>query len=246
VRKTLIACVVTALMVGGGTATAAQLITGKNVRNGSLTGADLKNGSVAAKELSDGVQALLEQGGPAGPKGDTGATGPAGPKGDTGAAGATGPAGVKGDKGDKGETGDKGDKGDKGDPGLADLEADGPYPGATDLGDLGENGSEGDNSDELVPADGMRHTVWVQCATGKVALGGGFRLAADQTQEAAEAITVLASEPTQVEDGNLVYTPIDGDEAGSFLPNGWLVEVVNDGSAAQVVRPWVTCAEIAD
>ena len=43
--KTLIPCLVTALVVGGGTATAAQLITGEDVQDGSLTNADIKNGA---------------------------------------------------------------------------------------------------------------------------------------------------------------------------------------------------------
>jgi hypothetical protein len=135
-----------------------------------------------------------------------------------------------------------GPAGPQGDPGLSNLEADGPYPGATDLGSLSD---QGDNSDEMVPADQARHTVWVECAPGKVALGGGFRLAADATQQAAEDIDVLASEPTQVADGAIVYTPIEGDAAGSFEPNGWLVEVVNNGSSDQIVRPWVVCATVA-
>jgi hypothetical protein len=132
--------------------------------------------------------------------------------------------------------------GPQGEPGLSNLEADGPYPGATDLGGLTD---QGDNSDEMVAADAARHTVWVQCAPGKVALGGGFRLAADSTQEAAESINVLASEPTQVKDGAIVYDPIAGDEAGSIQPNGWLVEVVNNGTTDQIVRPWVVCATVA-
>ena len=96
-----------------------------------------------------------------------------------------------------------------------------------------------------MPPNNTRHTVWVKCATGKVALGGGFRLAADATQEAAELITVLASEPTQIVGDPPApgYEPIPGDEAGSIRPNGWLVEVVNDSSVPLVVRPWVVCAK---
>jgi hypothetical protein len=65
---------------------AAHLITGKDVKNGSLTGADVKNGSLTKADLAPGI-------------GARGATGPAGPKGDAGPAGATGPAGLPGAKG---------------------------------------------------------------------------------------------------------------------------------------------------
>lgn len=126
--------------------------------------------------------------------------------------------------------------------GVSGVESDGPYPGTTDLGSMD---NQGDNSKAKVPADGKRHTVWVQCAPGKVALGGGFRLAADQTQQAAQDMDVLASEPTQIKDGDVTYQPIDGDAAGSFVPNGWLVDVVNNGDSDQTVRPWVTCAKAA-
>jgi hypothetical protein len=128
---------------------------------------------------------------------------------------------------------------------VSKLESDGPYPGQTDLGNLGTAGSEGDNSDALVLADGEAHTVWVQCATDKVALGGGFRLAADAGTAAAQAVQVTASEPTQIVDGAIVYEPIDGDAAGSFVANGWAVEAINTGASPVVVRPWVVCGELS-
>jgi hypothetical protein len=39
----------------GGSATAALLVTGKNVKDGSLTGADIKNNSVASADVKDGA-----------------------------------------------------------------------------------------------------------------------------------------------------------------------------------------------
>ena len=154
-RKTLIACVITALALGGGTATAASLFTGQNVANGSLTGADIKNGSLERKDLRPGAitQSRLSKNvrrklnapnttvsgspgrpgatgdtGAAGPKGDTGAAGANGAKGDAGADGANGANGAKGDTGAAGANGAKGDKGDKGDNGQ-----DGPFTYVTDL-----------------------------------------------------------------------------------------------------------------
>jgi hypothetical protein len=110
VTKTLIACLVTALVVGGGTATAAQLITGEDVQNGSLTNADVKNeslthrdienesllsrdiqnGHVRNEDLSPWVQNKLERRTRAGTDGATapqGPQGPAGPKGEDGVSG---------------------------------------------------------------------------------------------------------------------------------------------------------------
>ena len=68
-------------IVLGGSAYAATVITGKNVRNGSLTGKDVKNKSLTPRDFRGSVR---------GPKGDTG---PPGPKGDTGQQGPTGPPG---------------------------------------------------------------------------------------------------------------------------------------------------------
>lgn len=127
-------------------------------------------------------------------------------------------------------------------PGPVDsgFESDGPYPGATDLGSME---GQGDNSDNLIQGDegASEQEVWVQCAEGKVATGGGFHLAADASLAAKKAMQVTASEPTQVADGALVYEPIDGDEAGSVKPNGWRVAVINSGTQDAVVRPWVIC-----
>lgn len=131
--------------------------------------------------------------------------------------------------------------------GFKNLETDGPYPGSTDLGGMHD---QGDNSDTLWANDGTRQTSWVQCAPGKVALGGGFNLASDAGDAAAKDVQVVVSEPTQVKnaktlyDDPSVYEPIKGDEAGSFVPNAWIVQGFNTGTANVVVRPWVICADI--
>lgn len=75
----------------GGFAAAKHLITGKNVKNGSLSGADIKNGSVTNKDikkgsirldkLSKGTQRLIRKAGGVGATGKTGAQGPQGPAG---------------------------------------------------------------------------------------------------------------------------------------------------------------------
>jgi hypothetical protein len=120
VRKIILACVATAMVAGATSATAAQLITGKDIKDASITGRDLKQGSVPMNRLSKGAQNLMRRSAAvegnanssqSGAKGDTGAQGA---KGDTGAAGATGAQGARGEKGDKGDRGPKGDKGEHG------------------------------------------------------------------------------------------------------------------------------------
>jgi hypothetical protein len=81
----------------GAATSAAHLITGKNVKDGSLTGADIKNGSLTAADLAPGLGATGPTGatGATGAKGDTGPAGPQGAKGDTGTAGAPGLASLQ-------------------------------------------------------------------------------------------------------------------------------------------------------
>ncbi len=45
-----------------GSAVAATLITGKQIRNGTISGADIKDGSLLSKELSQGTQNLIRKG----------------------------------------------------------------------------------------------------------------------------------------------------------------------------------------
>jgi collagen triple helix repeat protein len=93
---------------------AARLITGKQIKDGSIRGRDVGNSSLSGSDVRDGTLTAGDFGsgqlpagangvqgpvGPAGPKGDTGASGPAGPTGDTGA---SGPAGPQGDTGPAG------------------------------------------------------------------------------------------------------------------------------------------------
>ncbi len=120
ITKGLILAGVFALCMSGG-AVAAKKLTGTDIINGSLTGKEFKKGSIGEGRLSDDVQAKLNTT-------VSGSSAAQGPKGDTGPAGPRGP---------------KGDKGDNGAPGLSDLEADGPYPGAA-IPPL--SGAQGDQS----------------------------------------------------------------------------------------------------
>jgi hypothetical protein len=78
----------------GGSASAALIITGKNIKNGSVTGADVKNNSIASRDVKNGN--LLAKDFKAGqlPAGARGPRGDQGPKGDQGAKGDQGPAGT--------------------------------------------------------------------------------------------------------------------------------------------------------
>ena len=57
--RTVAAVVVTILICGAATAGAAALITGADVKNGSLTGEDIKKGSIPKGDLEKGVQNAL-------------------------------------------------------------------------------------------------------------------------------------------------------------------------------------------
>ncbi len=140
-----------------------------------------------------------------------------------------------------------------GSDGVAQLESDGARPGATQLADNPGNGA---NSTEVWTAGpaGAFHTSWVACPDGKTALGGGFSRDTD-TGAAVKGLQVVTSSPAQIDpaleddptttaDERIVYTPIEGDAAGSFVPNGWLVEGFNNGNTDLIVRPWVICAAV--
>lgn len=87
----LVVALVALFVAFSGTATAALVMTGKNIKDATITGKDVKNRALGTNKLSErAVSALKGQSGPAGPQG---ATGPQGP---------TGEAGVQGPKGDTG------------------------------------------------------------------------------------------------------------------------------------------------
>lgn len=104
---TLVIALVVALVCSATGAVAAQLITGK----------DIQNGSVKAKDLSKKVRSKLNQAGTAGTAGAPGQTGPQGTAGADGAPGADGDdgaPGADGDNGDDGATGPQGPAGQNG------------------------------------------------------------------------------------------------------------------------------------
>ena len=80
----------------GGSSYAAVMVTGKNVKNGSLTGADVKNSSLTGGDVKNASLTPSDfKGSVEGPKGDTG---PQGAQGDAGLRGAKGETGVQGER----------------------------------------------------------------------------------------------------------------------------------------------------
>ena len=106
----------------GGSATAAALINGQNIRNGSITANKLKDHTLtatkfAAHQLPVGPPGAKGDAGTPGAKGDTGSPGPQGAPGLTGSAGSpgiTGPQGPMGATGPQGTTGATGPQGTTG------------------------------------------------------------------------------------------------------------------------------------
>jgi hypothetical protein len=83
--RTALAVVVAALALvvsAGAGATAARLVTGKDIKNGTVTSADVKNKSLKARDFSARAKSRMR--GPAGATGATGATGPQGAPGISG------------------------------------------------------------------------------------------------------------------------------------------------------------------
>jgi hypothetical protein len=84
---TMVVALVALVAASAGVGNAAtSLITGKQIKNGTVTGADIKDGSIAGKDIKNGSVPIAKLSGklptgPAGPAGPAGATGPTGPAG---------------------------------------------------------------------------------------------------------------------------------------------------------------------
>ncbi len=251
--------VITAIAAAAAGGSSSAKISGKDIAFHTINSQHLVNHTIQAHDLSTTlVQSLRGQqgatgaqgaAGPQGQKGDTGATGATGARGATGATGLTGATGETGAQGPKG---DKGDRGEHGAPGLANVSTDGPYPGVLELQKVVDDGRM--NSTALWSGDSgaTLQQSWVRCADKKVAIGGGFNTDGASVT-ALHGLQIVSSIPAQITaDGQVVsqtggsgFTPIAGDAAGSFAPNGWLVEGFNTNTTGTfVVRPWVVCATV--
>lgn len=191
-----------ALLASAGTATAHKLITG----------ADIRNGTVAERDLDRNVRTKLNR---TATPGKDGQQGPAGRDGSNGASGASGAAGAAGSQGPKGDTGAKGEKGLDGAPGAQGPKGDTGAQGPEGVIGLDENHSE----PAVALVDAGTHAIGQECDTGKVPVGGGYRV---QSGEA----SAQSSYPTNT---------------------GWHVDFVTttDGTLAApaaTIRVYVICA----
>ena len=121
-----VAVVVLALVgVTAATAGVKALVTGAQIKDGTIESRDVKNGALRSADLSRQLAASLRgRRGPQGASGAQGATGPQGPaglKGDPGPQGAPGSQGLPGGQGPKGDPGLPGPAGPQGPPGAANL-----------------------------------------------------------------------------------------------------------------------------
>jgi Collagen triple helix repeat (20 copies) len=119
-RNTIFVAAAVAVIVGGGSATAARLITGKDIRDGSITARDIRQGGISLNRLSKGTQRLLRTTSSNSFSGNSQSAGPKGDKGDKGDTGPAGPQGPKGDKGDPGASGKDGTSATSGNWGIID------------------------------------------------------------------------------------------------------------------------------
>lgn len=183
-----------ALLVAlGGTATAAKtLMTGADVKNGSLTGKDLKNGSVTSADVRNGslTGRDLRNGSvgradlsPALRRALGGATAAVGTSGRDGAPGAPGVPGTRGERGSTGAQGPQGVQGVQGGRGPIGIQ--GP-PGAFDATLI-----QRIQGPVVSAAAGGEAVSTASCPAATVVLGGGVT-AIDVDPE---AFRVLTSNP---------------------------------------------------
>lgn len=168
--RTALAVIVAALALivsAGAGATASLMITGKQIKDGSVTTKDVKNRSLKVKDLSAKARNKLR-----------GATGPAGPRGATGATGATGPAGPAG------PTGLQGLQGVPGLPGVSGFEV---ITETVSIGGLGAS----DSVTGTCPAD----KVAISATAGYAAPLAGLLSQVIRTSETAFTASGLNSLP---------------------------------------------------
>ena len=154
VRRVLVTAVLGALLLTAGVtgATAAGLITGKQIKDASVAGRDVADGSLTGADVRDGGLRRSDLDGSV--RGPTGPPGPAGPAGGIGPAGPTGSPGPRGPAGAAGPTGVTGVDGPPGVPGIA-------YPTLR-------------RESRTVPAGSLLRWT-VPCPSSTNAVGGGFQ-----------------------------------------------------------------------
>jgi hypothetical protein len=232
---TAVAFLLGAFIATAGTATAAKVITGRDIRNGSISEKDL---SVALRQKLS-VQVIEGPRGDAGATGETGAGGPtgsAGAKGDAGAAGAAGPTGLTGETGGAGAAGLAGATGltgPVGPAGPAGPPGDPGAPGAT--GDPGAPGTASVTARfgvEQPTTAGGTQSADANCLPNEVAVGGAGYITGSNPGSA-----ITTSVPRSI-DGPMGPTLTVQSEG---TPTGWHVEAIGLGTDQTLVAE-VLCA----
>lgn len=159
--RIFITLLLVAVIASATPAVATKLITGRDIRNGSVTERDLDT-KVRGKLRDRNAPGPQGERGPVGPQGTQGAPGAfvKGDKGDTGSQGLqglTGAAGAPGADGVDGAPGEKGDKGDPGRDGVSGLH----YTAGVIESYVNEPGP---------------YTLRATCPSGKKPISGGYRI----------------------------------------------------------------------
>jgi hypothetical protein len=199
------------LVLGGGAAFAATQLP-KN----SVGTPQLKAAAVTPPKLSAAAKAALT--GPRGPQGE------AGPRGETGAIGEEGPRGargVQGDEGLRGERGTQGEPGPRGQAGPAGLQE-----AVTRLGPVNE------------PPSGSNGLSYAECATGEVAVGGGWNYTSPATGTGGRIEADRPSVKTETPSGTKFPAPAEGEAAA-----GWLAILGNQTGATFGFRSFAVCMQ---
>jgi hypothetical protein len=260
--KAAITAAIVALLVSAMSATAAFVVTSKNIKNGTIQTVDI---SAKAK------QALKGNRGPRGPQGLpgldgrpglTGLTGPAGPQGPPGPRGLPGFDGLDGDEGPQGAAGPlgpMGPKGAKGEPGAG-VHVTGSV---AEWADLPATGALGDayiitSTGHLAVWDG---TQWVDTGLVQGPPGGlsGYEIregAPVAITENDDVVSATATCPaTKVAIGGGASLATDGAGGGIRFAQsyptvdgdtyGWRVTVVNNWLEATTLTAYAICASPA-
>jgi hypothetical protein len=141
----VVACIAVVLAMTGSAFAARALITGADIKDGSITRADLSGRTVNSLKGKQGKRGAAGRDGfvgARGPQGDDGPAGPAGPAGPTGPQGPRGDPGITGPRGPTGSTGLVGPRGAQGDPGTPGQSLAGQFStGTTPVDTTGSDGT---------------------------------------------------------------------------------------------------------
>lgn len=221
-----VASVVVAMTAGAGGATAARLITSKDIKNGTITSVDVKDGSLKRADLSPWLQGAIDKSGKPGPAGDRG---PAGPAGADGRDGTNGVDGTNGADGADGVNGADGATGQKGADGMTTYYV--------------------TNGTRTVPANSTITYVRPCFRPNTYVVGGGVTTNAGtdpglNSSPVDHDVLVMESGPDTV--GGQYHPAMRTLNDGRAVAAGWKVTVRNNDSHAHAVLIWATCSGMSD